>query len=75
MYHQQDFIYVELHSDACLYEEREFLLININAFLGELGFHPHAGGPPLFLDWYLEHQFNSTSRTLSEAIGKLVLLM
>ena len=38
------------------------------------GFHPNAGVPPVFLDWSFEHQFNSSSRTLSETIGKLVLL-
>ena len=25
---------------------------------------------PIFLDWSFEHQFNSSSRTLSEEIGK-----
>ena len=42
---------------------------------GELGFHPHAGGPSFFLGWSFEHQFNSSSRTLSETLGKWVLLM
>ena len=70
MHHQQNFIYIELHSDAYFYEETEFRLINLNALLEKLGCHPHAGGPPLFLDWSFEHQLNSTSRTLSDAIGK-----
>ena len=41
-------------------------------FEGELGFHPLRRGPLFFLDWSFEHQFNST---LSETIGKWVLLM
>ena len=28
----------------------------------------HAGGPPIFLDWSFEHQFNSSSRTFSANI-------
>ena len=35
---------------------------------------PHRG-TPIFLDWSFKHQFNPTSRTLSETIGKWVLLM
>ena len=44
---------------------------------GDLGFHPHAGGggPPFFLNCSFEYQFNLTSRTLSETVGKWVLLM
>ena len=55
-------------------QERELRLINRKALQGKLGYHPHAEGPPFFLDWSFEHQFNSTSRTLSETIGKWVLL-
>ena len=36
---------------------------------------PTQGRPPFFLDWSFEHQFNSSSRTLSETIGKWILLM
>ena len=42
---------------------------------GELGLQPHAGGPSFFLGWSFEHQFNSSSRTLSETLGQWVLLM
>ena len=77
MHHQQNFLYIKPHSeDAYLYEERDKLsLINLKALREEVGFHPHAGGPPFFLDWSFEHQFNSTSRMLSETIGKWFLLM
>ena len=37
--------------------------------------NPAQGRPPFFLDWSFEHQFNQSSRTLSETIGKLILLM
>ena len=36
---------------------------------------PMQGRPPFFLDWSFEHQFNSSSRTLSETIGRWILLM
>ena len=36
---------------------------------------PTQGGPPFFFDWSFEHQFDSSLRTLSETIGKWVLLM
>ena len=36
---------------------------------------PHAGESPIFLDWTFEHQFNSSSRILSEETGKLVMPM
>ena len=36
-------------------------------------FKPSRGGHPVFLDWSFEPQFNSTSHTLSETIGKWVL--
>ena len=77
MHYQQNFIFIELHSeDAYFYEERDPLrLINLKALREEVGFHPYAGGPPFFLDWSFEHQFNLTSRMLSETIDKWVLLM
>ena len=30
---------------------------------------------PILLDWSIEHQFNSSLHTLSETLGKWVLLM
>ena len=66
------------HSEnAYLYEERGGLSsINLKALRRQLGFHPpRRGRPPFFLDWSFERQFNSGSRTLSETISKLVLLM
>ena len=76
MHHWQNFILIEPHSeDAYVYDERELRLTNLKALWEELGFDPHVGWLPFFLDWSFEHQFNSTSRTLSEAIGKWVLLM
>ena len=51
------------------YEEKDLCLISLKAFLGEeLGFHPNAGGPPFFLDASFGHEFNLSSRTLSETI-------
>ena len=61
--------------DAYLREEEELRLINIKALRGDWAFSPHVGRPPFFLDCSFEHQFNSSSRTLSDAIGKWVLLM
>ena len=36
---------------------------------------PTQGSSPFFLDWLFDDQFNSSSRTLSETIGKLIWLM
>ena len=55
--------------DAYFYVERELSLINRKALRGELG------GAAFFLDWSFEHQFISSSRTLSETIGQWDLLM
>ena len=44
-------------------------------FVGSWASTPNAGRPSFFFDWSFEHQFNSTSRTLSKTIGKWVLLM
>ena len=55
--------------------EREIRFISIKVFQGELDFHPPRREAPIFLDWYFEDQFNSSLRTLSEEIGKCVLLM
>ena len=41
---------------------------------GDLDFHSPRRGTSHF-DWSFEHQFNSSSRTLSEEIGQWVLLM
>ena len=75
MYHWHNFIQIEPHSeDAYLYEEKDLRLINLKAFVGggkELGFHPHAVEPPFFLDLLFEHQFNLSSRTLSETIVQM----
>ena len=76
MHDWQNFIYFEPHAeDIYLYEEKELRLMNFKAFGGKLGFHPHAGVSPFFIDWSFEHQFNSSLRSLSETIGKLILLM
>lgn len=69
-------IYIDRHSeDAYFYAKRNLRLINIKALFGELGFHPPTRGSPFFLDCCSEQQLNSSSHTLSEAIGKWVLLM
>ena len=60
---------------AYFYKKRGLYLTNLNDFLGQLGFDPHDEVPPFFLDWSFEHQFNLSSRTLGETIGKWVLLM
>ena len=36
---------------------------------------PTQGRPPFFFGWSFEHQLNSSSRTLSETIGKWIFLM
>ena len=66
MHHWQK-SYLESHSeDAHLYEKRELCLINLKVLRGELGF--------LFPSFFLL-SINSSSCTLSETIGKWVLLM
>ena len=66
----------ESHSeDAYLYEERELRLINLKALRGSWASIPTQEGPPFFFYWSFEHQFDSSLRTLSEIIGKWVLLM
>ena len=55
--------------------ERELRFINLKALLGSWVSTPTQEGRPFFLDWSFEPQFNSSSHTLSEAIGKWVLQM
>ena len=56
-------------------KNRELYSTNLQDYWQQLGFHPHEEEPAFFLDWSFEHQFNSSSRTWSETIGKWVLLM
>ena len=50
--------------------------MNLTALPG-VGLTPLAptthGGLPFLLEWYFEHQFNSSSLSFSEEIGKWVL--
>ena len=54
---------------AYLYKELGLCLINRKVLRTNLGVHPspphHAGGPPIFVDWSFEHQFNLSSRIKS----------
>ena len=54
---------------AYLYKESGLCLINRKVLRTNLGVHPspphHAGGPPIFVDWSFEHQFNLSSRIKS----------
>ena len=57
------------------YEESELRLIHLKVCGGIWASTHSQGGAPFIIDWSFEHQFNSSSSTLSETIGKLVLLM
>ena len=61
--------------DAYHCKQKKLCLISFKVLQGDLGFLPNAGVSSISLDQSFEYQFNSSSHTLREEIGKWVLLM